>query len=406
MSTRVLKAAAAEKPGLAERLVRRQLASLEHGALTVNGETYGRRSQRCALAASVQVHDARFWAEVAFGGSVGAGEAYMLGYWSADDVTAAMRILLCNRDVLDGMETGFAGLSAPLRKAAHWTARNTRSGSRRNIAAHYDLGNDFFALFLDSTMTYSSAVFEHPAMTLEEAQTAKIERICRQLDLHPDERVLEIGTGWGGFALHAAERYGCRVTTTTISKEQHAAARDRIRAAGLEDRITLLLADYRELEGRYDKLVCIEMIEAVGHEYLDTFFAKCSTLLEEHGMLLLQAITIQDQRYDAACRSVDFIQKHIFPGGCIPSVAAICGALARASDFKLFRIEDIGPHYATTLAHWRENLARNAAAARALGLSETFLRKWEFYFRYCEAGFAERALGAIQALLVKPGARP
>ena len=396
----------ATRPGLAERLVRQRLASLQHGVLALEGETYGRRTARCALEARVRVHDPRFYAEVAYGGSVGAGEAYMLGYWSADDLTAAMRILLHNRDVLDGMETGLAALSAPLRKLAHWAARNTRDGSRRNIAAHYDLGNEFFALFLDPTLMYSSALFERPGMTLEEASIAKLDRICRRLDLRPTDRVLEIGGGWGGFALHAAGRYGCHVTTTTISREQHRLARERIAAAGLEGRITLLSEDYRDLTGRYDKLVSIEMIEAVGHEYLDTFFAKCSALLEEHGMMLLQAITIQDQRYDAARRSVDFIRKHIFPGSCIPSVAAISGAVARATDLKLFHLEDIGPHYATTLARWRENLARNAGAARALGLPEEFLRMWEFYFRYCEAGFAERALGDVQALFVKPCARP
>jgi cyclopropane-fatty-acyl-phospholipid synthase len=391
---------------LAERLVRRRLTALEHGALTVDGETYGHATDRCGLAATVRVHDARFWAEVAFGGSVGAGEAYMLGYWDADDLTAAMRILLQNGEVLDSLETGLARLAAPLRKLAHWAARNTRRGSRRNIAAHYDLGNEFFALFLDPTLMYSSAVFERPDMTLEEASRAKLERICRRLDLAPGDRVLEIGTGWGGFALHAAGRYGCHVTTTTISEAQYRLARERVAAAELDDLIEVRREDYRDLAGRYDKLVSIEMVEAVGHEYLDAYFAKCSALLEDHGMMLLQAITIQDQRYDAARRSVDFIRRHIFPGSCIPSVASICGALARASDLKLFHLDDIGPHYAITLARWRDNLARNAAAARALGLTEAFLRKWEFYFRYCEAGFAERTLGDVQALLVKPGARP
>ena len=406
MNTRVLAQASAQKPGLAERLVRRRLAALEHGALSVDGESYGRRSAHCDLAAAVRVHDARFWPQVAFGGSVGAGEAYMAGHWSADDLTAVLRILAANRQALDGMDAGLASLSAPLRKLLHWTARNTRSGSRRNIAAHYDLGNDFFALFLDPTMMYSSAVFERPAMTLEEAQLAKLERICRRLDLKPGERVLEIGTGWGAFAVHAASRYGCHVTTTTISAEQYAAARSRIAAAGLEDRITLLKADYRDLQGRYDKLVSIEMIEAVGHQYFGTFFAKCAALLEPHGSMVLQAITIADQRYDAARRDVDFIKRYIFPGCCIPSVTALAAAATRASDLRFAHLDDIGPHYATTLRLWRENLLRNVAAVRALGYAEEFIRMWEFYFAYCEAGFAERALGDIQALLVKPGARP
>ena len=226
-----------------------------------------------------------------------------------------------------------------------------------------------------------------------------------ELDLTPGERVLEIGTGWGGFALHAAGRYGCHVTTTTISAEQHALARARIEAAGLQDRITLLREDYRDLEGRYDKLVSIEMIEAVGHQYFGTFFEKCGALLAPHGRMLLQAITIADQRYEAARKDVDFIKRYIFPGCCIPSVTALLDAATRASDLRLVHLDDIGPHYATTLRMWRENLHGNLAEVRALGQSEEFIRMWEFYLAYCEAGFAERALGDIQALLVKPGAR-
>ena len=407
MNTRVLtQQAPPVKIGLAERLVRQRLTALEHGVLTVEGETYGHASERCQLRAAVRVHDARFWADVAFGGSVGAGESYTAGHWSADDLTAALRILAANREVMDAIDSGFAALSAPLRKVLHWTARNTRSGSRRNIAAHYDLGNDFFALILDPTMMYSSALFERPAMTLEEAQIAKLERICQRLELKPGERVVEIGTGWGGFALHAAGRYGCHVTTTTISEKQHTLARERIRAAGLEDRITLLKRDYRDLDGRYDKLVSIEMIEAVGHQYFGAFFRKCAALLEPHGRMLLQAITIADQKYQAARKSVDFIKRYIFPGCCIPSVTALVSAATQASDLRLAHLDDIGPHYATTLRLWRENLSRNAAAARDLGYSEELLRMWEFYFGYCEAGFAERALGDIHALFVKPGARP
>ena len=385
-------------PALAERLVRGQLARIRHGELTVGGETYGRRSPRCDLAAEVRVHDPRFYAEAAWGGSVGAGESYMAGDWSSDDLTAVLRILAANREAMDGMETGAARLAAPLRKLMHWAARNTRAGARRNIAAHYDLGNELFALFLDPTLMYSSAVFERPDMTLEEAQLAKLDRICRRLGLAPGERVLEIGTGWGGFALHAAGRYGVHVTTTTISEAQHALARERVAAAGLQDRITLLKKDYRDLEGRYDKLVSIEMIEAIGHRQYETFFAKCAALLGSGGRMLVQAITIADHRYAAARDSVDFIKKHIFPGCCIPSVAALAGAMARASDLRLVHLDDIGPHYATTLRFWRENLLRNRERVRALGYPERFLRMWEFYLCYCEAGFAERALGDVQAL--------
>ena len=399
-------ARAALKPGLAERLVRARLARITRGVLTLEdaqgSEAYGSGG----LQARVQVHDERFFGEIAYGGSVGAGEAYMLGYWSADDLTAAMRILLQNREVLDGMERGLAALSAPLRKAMHWAARNTRAGSRRNIAAHYDLSNAFFALFLDPTMMYSAALFERPGMSLEQASIAKLERICRRLELKPGDQVLEIGTGWGGFALHAAQHYGCHVTTTTISEQQFLLALERVTAAGLRHRVRLLHEDYRDLTGRYDKLVSIEMIEAVGHEYLQTFFAKCGALLRDDGLMMLQAITIADQRYDSARRSVDFIRKHIFPGSCIPSVSALTAAAARASDLKLFHLEDIGRHYATTLAAWRENLLRNAESVRRLGLSDEFIRMWEFYLCYCEAGFAERALGDVQALFVKPLARP
>ena len=383
---------------LAERIVRRQLAKIGDGELTLGGETYGRRSARCDLAATIHVHDPRFFAEVAWGGSVGAGESYMAGDWSADDLAAALRILAVNRGALEGMETGLARLSTPARKLMHWLSRNSRAGAKRNIAAHYDLGNDFFRLFLDPTLMYSSALFERPGMTLEEASIAKLERICQRLALRRGERVLEIGTGWGGFALHAARWYGVHVTTTTISEEQHALAAERIAAAGLGERIALLKKDYRDLDGRFDKLVSIEMIEAIGHRQYDTFFTRCAARLVPGGRMLVQAITIADHRYAAARDSVDFIKKHIFPGCCIPSVAALTGAMARASDLRLIHLDDIGPHYAATLAAWRANLLRSAERVRALGYPEEFLRMWEFYLAYCEAGFAERALGDAQML--------
>ena len=395
--------------GLAARAVHQRLAGLAHGQVTlVDGtshQRYGQRTARCPLSVTLQVHDPRFYSDIAFGGSIGAGEAWMQGYWSVNDLTALVRILLQNREVLDGMETGLARLTAPLQKALHWLNRNTRDGSRRNIAAHYDLGNDFFALFLDPTMMYSSAIFAQPDMTLEAAQRARLDHICRKLDLTPRDHLLEIGTGWGGMAIHAAQHYGCRVTTTTISQEQFNLASERVRAAGLEDRISVLLKDYRDLDGQYDKLVSIEMIEAVGHDFYDTYFGKCATLLKDDGLMLLQAITIADQRYDAARKSVDFIQRYIFPGSCIPSVTAMNDSITRASDLKLAHLEDIGPHYATTLRLWRENFFRNIEAVRALGYPESFIRMWEFYLCYCEGGFAERALGDVHMLLAKPGNR-
>ena len=392
--------------GMAERAVRARLASLVHGVVTVvdgtDQRSYGKRTVRCPLAVTLRVHDPRFWSELAFGGSIGAGEAYMLGYWSTDGLTDLVRILLQNREVLDGMETGLARLTAPLQKTLHWLNRNTRSGSQRNIAAHYDLGNDFFRLFLDPTLMYSCAIFDRPGMTLEQAQLARLDRICRKLDLGPEDHLLEIGTGWGAMAIHAARHYGCRVTTTTISRQQHDLARERIAEAGLEDRIDLLLEDYRDLDGSYDKLVSIEMIEAVGHQFYDTYFEQCGRLLADDGLMLLQAITIADQRYDAARRSVDFIQRHVFPGSTIPSVTAMLDSITRSSDLRLAHLEDIGPHYATTLRMWRENFFANLQAVRDLGYPEEFVRMWEFYLCYCEGGFRERDIGAVQMLLARP----
>lgn len=394
---------------LGRRLFLAKLAALQEGELTVveAGETlrFGRRDPQCALRATIEVLHPQTYADAAFGGTVGAGEAYMRGLWRADDLTALIRLMIANREVMQSLEGGAAFLSAPLRRLLHWLNRNSPDGSRRNIAAHYDLGNDLFALMLDDTMAYSCGVFERDDATLAEAQVAKFERICRRLRLSPDDHLLEIGTGWGGFAIHAAGRYGCRVTTTTISREQHDWAREKIAAAGLAGRVTLLLDDYRDLTGRYDKLVSIEMIEAVGARYLDTYTAQCSRLLEPHGAMLLQAITIRDQLYAEALRSVDFIQRYIFPGSFIPSVTAIADSVRRCTDLKVFHLEDIGPHYATTLRHWRENFLARLPEVRRLGYPDAFVRMWEYYLCYCEGGFLERQLGDVQLLLTKPRCR-
>jgi cyclopropane-fatty-acyl-phospholipid synthase len=393
----------------AKAAVLKRLASLREGRLTlIDGDEvrcFGEVTDAFPVSVGVRVHDPRFYSDLAFGGSIGAGEAYMQGYWTTDQLTDLVRLFVRNMSVLDAMEGGLARLTAPLQKALHWLNRNTRSGSRKNIAAHYDLGNDFFALFLDETMMYSSAIFPRPGMTLREAQLARLDVICRKLDLKPTDHLIEIGTGWGGFAIHAARNYGCRITTTTISKAQFAFAVERIQAAGLQDRITVLLCDYRDLHGQYDKLVSIEMIEAVGHQYYDRYFAKCSELLKPDGLMLLQAITIADQRYKRATKSVDFIQRYIFPGSCIPSIGAMQTSLTRASDLRLIDLEDIGPHYATTLRCWRENFYANLERIKALGYSEAFIRMWEYYFCYCEGGFAERAIGDVQMLLAKPANR-
>jgi cyclopropane-fatty-acyl-phospholipid synthase len=392
---------------MARRILLRRLVQLEKGRLTLidelDGRAFGNPDE--GFSATITVLDSRFYGAVAFGGAIGAAEAYMQGHWQCDDLTRAVQLLLQNRDVLDGMEDGSAKLAVPARKLLHWINRNTRSGSRRNIAAHYDLGNEFFSLWLDETMMYSSAVFERPGMSLKEASEAKLDRICRKLELTPDDHVLEIGTGWGGFAVHAARHYGCRVTTTTISREQFEFASERVKSEGLADRIELLMRDYRDLDGQYDKLVSIEMIEAVGHEYMDTYFNHCASLLKEDGMMLLQAITIADQRYQAATRSVDFIQKYIFPGGFLPSVTAILDAVTRNTNMRIYHLEDIGAHYAETLKHWRESFTNNLNEILPMGYGEEFLRMWHYYYCYCEGAFRERAIGDVQVLFIKPSSR-
>ena len=372
-----------------------------------DGETldFGRRTARCPLSATLEVRHPQFWADAAFGGTVGAGESWIRGDWTCDDLTALVRIMVVNRELMNAMDSGLAVVSAPLRRLLHWLNRNSPEGSRRNIAAHYDLGNDLFRLFLDETMAYSCGIFETPQASLYEASVAKFDAVCRKLDLRPGERLVEIGTGWGGLAVHAAKHYGVHVTTTTISREQHDYAADLIAREGLGSQVTLLLDDYRDLKGTYDKLASIEMVEAVGHRYLDTYLGKCSALLEPRGAALIQAITLQDQFYEQALKSVDFIQRFIFPGSFIPSVSVILESARRATDMKLFHLEDIGPHYATTLRHWRERFFARLPEVRALGYPDEFVRMWEFYLCYCEGGFLERQLGDVHLLFTKPGCR-
>jgi cyclopropane-fatty-acyl-phospholipid synthase len=388
---------------LARSLVHARLARLREGRLRLHeaGRVFDFGDLGRAVDASLTVLDPAAYTELALGGSVGAGEAYMQGHWRSDDLTAVLRLLLRNRDALDAMETGLARFTAPLRLAAHALRRNTREGARRNIAAHYDLGNDFFELVLDETMMYSCALFERADMTLAEASIAKLDAICRVLELEPGDHVLEIGTGWGGFALHAAVRYGCRVTTTTISRQQYDKARERVQAAGLQERIHVLLKDYRDLDGRYDKLVSIEMIEAIGHRQFETFFERCAERLVPGGRMLLQSITIADRHYARARDEVDFIKRYVFPGCCIPSLAVLAQAASDGGALRVQRVEDIGIHYATTLARWRQNLFGNLERVRALGYPGSLVRMWDFYLSYCEAGFAERALGDVQMVLVR-----
>ncbi|MFP3868854.1 MAG: class I SAM-dependent methyltransferase [Desulfobacteraceae bacterium] len=391
---------------LARPVILRLLENLRHGRLTLreNGQVwaFGEPQGSAAIQACLTVHDPRFYKAVVQGGSRGLGEAYIQGWWSADDLTAVIRLLTQNLYLLEEYWGKWARLARPFLHFLKLPFRNTLAGSRSNIAAHYDLGNDFYALFLDETMTYSCGIFETEDSSLEAAAQAKYDRICQKLALQPGEAVLEIGSGWGGFAIHAARNYGCRVTTTTISPAQYELAQQRLYAAGVADRVSLLLKDYRHLDGTFDKLVSIEMIEAVGYEYLDTFFRVCSRCLKADGLMCLQAITIADQVFDRYRRSYDFIRSHVFPGSCLTSLAAMTASLARCTDLRLVHLEDITPHYVRTLQLWRERFIAHLDQVRALGYPESFIRLWEFYLCYCQGGFAERCIGDVQLVLAKP----
>jgi len=395
---------------LGRKLVLAQLARLARGEVRIieaNGveHRFGRRTTDCQLAATIHVENPQLYAEVAFGGTLGSGQAYINGYWRCDDLVALVRIFIINRDVMKAVDGAWSFLSKPLLQVFHFLNRNSRRGSARNISAHYDLGNALYELMLDKTMAYSCGIFATPESSLHEASVAKFDAACRKLALAPTDRVLEIGCGWGGFAIHAASHYGCHVTATTLSRQQYDFARARIDASGLQNRITLLLEDYRDLTGCYDKIVSIEMVEAVGAAYLDTYTSACSRLLKDDGAMFLQAITLRDQLYASALRSVDYIQRYIFPGSFIPSVTALADSFGRTTDLKIFHLEDIGPHYARTLRLWRERFFANVGSVRRLGYPEHFVRMWEYYLCYCEGGFEERQLGDVQMLLTKPGSR-
>lgn len=351
------------------------------------------------------VNDPAMYRRTLMGGGLGFAESYLDGQWESDDLTALLRGFVREIQIAHEHDRGLARLRTPLLRLGGLISRNTKVGSKRNIAAHYDLGNEFFRLWLDETMTYSSGIFPTPDATLREASFEKLDRICRGLNLTADDHVLETGTGWGSFALHAAGNYGCRVTTTTISQRQHEAAAQRIEEAGLGDRVTLLLRDYRDLDGQYDKLVSIEMIEAVGHDFLDTYLAQCARLLKPDGQMMLQVITMPDGRYKQYLRTSDFIRKHVFPGSCCPSLGALASSIARATDLRCVQYEDITPHYAKTLRCWHQQFSAKIDDVRALGYPERFIRLWNYYLCSCEAGFAERYIGVGQMLLNKPSCR-
>ena len=408
----IVQTGTAPRFGALDRFLRQrmqqQLAGFGHGQLVIQDAlgTLQLGQADSGPSVTLQIHDPGFYRALATHGSVGAGQAYMDGLWQCSDLVALIQLLVRNRDLLDGMETGSARLGGLAMKALHALRRNTRQGSRRNIAAHYDLGNEFFGLFLSPDLMYSSACWEGAEDTLEAASRRKLDLICRKLALGPDDHVLEIGTGWGGFALHAARHYGCRVTTTTISREQHDLAAQRIAEAGLGGRITLLQSDYRDLSGQYDKLVSIEMIEAVGADFQDSYFGQIGRLLKPDGLALVQAITIEDHRYEQALKSVDFIKRHVFPGCFIPSVNAMLASKTRSSDLALVALEDFGLSYARTLQAWRERFLAQLPAVRAQGFDERFIRLWEFYLAYCEGGFRERSIGVSHLVMAKPGWRP
>ncbi|HKK71424.1 MAG TPA: cyclopropane-fatty-acyl-phospholipid synthase family protein [Candidatus Krumholzibacteria bacterium] len=391
---------------LARHLFFRVLRGMRHGRLEIveddERHAFGPDPEGSELHVEVRIHDPSFYPSMLLEGTVGVGRAFIEEHWTCDDLGGLIRLFVRNGATLNTWRSSWAWLTRPLQRAWLWARRNTMEGSRRNIHEHYDLGNDFFATFLDPTMMYSAAFYPSAESTLEEASVAKLHRICRKLDLNPDDRVLEIGTGWGGFAILAARDYGCHVTTITISEEQYAWVVRRVHDEGLEGRVDVRLCDYREIDGHYDKLVSIEMIEAVGADHLDTFARVCGERLKPDGRMLLQAIVIDDRVYDAAVRSVDYIKKFVFPGSFIPSLQVIQDAMKRRTDLRLLHVEDFGDHYARTLSDWHDRFEDAADRIRALGFDDAFLRRWRFYFKYCEGGFAERRIGVQQIVAGKP----
>ncbi|MBX3443575.1 MAG: class I SAM-dependent methyltransferase [Planctomyces sp.] len=387
------------RPGFIDGWVRGRVLNVLRGL--VGGEillTEGADRERLGcpaedgLQARVAVRDPALYRELLFGGSLGAAEAYLQGSWDCDDLVAFLRIACRNYDSLMRLDRGPAAPLMAALRLRHRLSRNTQRGSRRNIAAHYDLGNEFFSLFLDRDLMYSSGLFAEPGMSLDEASQRKLDAVCRRLRLQPGQHLVEIGTGWGGLAAFAARECGCRVTTTTVSRQQYEFATQRIEAQGLSDRVTVLLEDYRDLRGTYDALVSIEMVEAVGREFLPRYFAKCASLLKPEGRMLIQAITMPEQRYEAYSRSVDFIQRYIFPGGHLPSVREMLNAVAAAPGLRFLFAEQFPDSYALTLREWRRRFETRRKDVRELGFDERFLRMWEYYFCYCEAAFLERAV--------------
>lgn len=398
------------KQKLAQRLVLRHLNKLQKGCLTIEFNNkvseFGEASQTASITAHIRVNNAAAFQKFIANANVGAGQAYIDGDWDSPDLLSVIRVFCLNMNIMNNMKPNPLSLTRIAAKLLQQMTRNTLAGSRRNISAHYDLSNDFFSQFLDPTMMYSSAIFPNRASSLETASNEKLRSICEQLQLNENDHLLEIGTGWGGMAVYAAKHYGCKVTTTTISQEQYNYTKKRIEQEGLTDQITLLLDDYRDLDGQFDKLVSIEMIEAVGREYYQAYFRACSNLLKPDGLMLIQAITMSDQRYHEAARSVDFIKRYIFPGGCLPSNEIVAKHVAQDTDMQITSIKDITAHYADTLASWRENFKDKLHNIKELGFDDSFIRMWDYYFVYCEGGFRERVISTVHYLFAKPDYRP
>lgn len=382
----------------------KKMDSLKHGTITINdcGQIHVLGADKNAPPFGIiNVAHNSFYKKTALGGSVGAAESFMDGDWHSEQLVDVMRLLIRNRDLLDTMESGTASITSWMMSLAHQFRKNTKRGSRKNIAAHYDLGNNLFELFLDSKLMYSSAVFDSASQDLEQASERKLQIICEKLQLCSSDHLLEIGTGWGGMAIYAAKHYGCKVTTTTISKQQYDFAKARVDASGLQDRVTLLFEDYRDLAGQFSKLVSIEMIEAIGHQFQDVYFKKCASLLSNNGIALIQAITIEDHRYKQALQSVDFIKRYIFPGSYIPCVSSMVNSAANSGQLRLIDLKDIGDSYATTIHHWRKRFNLQREAIMALGYDQRFINMWDYYFAYCEAGFLEKSISDVHLLFSK-----
>lgn len=404
---------------IARGLVHRHLGKMQRGTLTlIEGDSslvFGTTLQADAGAApnqsydqihaTIHVENPAAFSAIAFNGVVGAAEAFMDGYWTTPDLLSVIRFFVSNIVALKSMDKERSLANRIALKLLNAVTKNSVSGSRKNISAHYDLGNDFFDLFLDPAMMYSSAVFKGRDIPLEQAAVLKLKVICEQLQLKETDHLVEIGTGWGGMAVYAATHYGCRVTTTTLSQQQHDFTVGLVKKQGLQDKVTVVMKDYREMQGQFDKLVSIEMIEAVGHQYFSDYFSRCSQLLKADGLMVLQAITIADQRYEEARRSVDFIQRYIFPGGCLPSMSIIAQHVAEDTDMGITSVIDISQDYAKTLGYWRASFEAKIPQVRQLGFDERFIRMWLYYLCYCQGGFQERVINTVQMVMAKPDYR-